>query len=187
MKKNYDLEEEHSFVTNLPKYLKEDFLKQTHKSVFHQLSFFTLLMEKTIYSLAQNIEMRMCHPEETIRNVTDDFHLWIMRAGVVGLACQKRDSDLAGKIMDQITVKQGGVPFILSLNFITKRQLPFEFKSLEYSSFYFMEFTKLISSLRENDSDFQYYAFMRDKHNNLPDEFEPRKCPHCQDRFHYKL
>lgn len=124
------MDDEHEFVKNLPEYLKEEFLKQTHRNVFHQLPFFTFLMEKTIYNLAQNIEMKMCHPEETIRNLTDDFHLWIMRSGKVGVGCHKSDSILGGKIMDQIEVKEGGAPFILSLNFITKKHLPFEFKSL---------------------------------------------------------
>ena len=131
--------------------------------------------------------MRMCHPQETIRHLKDDFHLWIMRSGQVGVSCQKNDTLIGGKIMDQIVVKKGKAPFILSLNFITKRHLSYEFKSLEYSSFYFIPFSNFIKALRQNDSDYQYYAFMRDKHNNLPDEFQPKKCPYCKDHFHYKM
>jgi len=43
--------------------LKYDFLKETNKSVFNQLPFFQFMMEKTIYNLAEKIEMLMSHPE----------------------------------------------------------------------------------------------------------------------------
>lgn len=78
--------------------------------------------------------------------------------------------------MDKIMLKEGDKPFVLSLNFMTKKQLPYEFKSLEYSSFYYMDFQKLMDSLRQSDLDFQYYSYMKDKIKNIPDEFEVKKC-----------
>jgi hypothetical protein len=171
----------------LPKYLKYDFLKETNKSVFNQLPFFMFTMEKTIYNLARNIEMRMSHPEEVIRNTTDDFHLWILKSGEVGLAYCRRGADVNGQIIDKIVVRGNSQPALLSLNFITKKQLPYEIKSLQYSSFYFLEFHKLIASLKESDNDFLHYAYMRDKINNVPDEFEVHPCRICEGRFHYKF
>ena len=100
-------------------------------------------MEKTIYNLAEKIEMLMSHPEEIIRNKTDDFNLWILRSGEVGLIYQRPGADCNGDIIDKIVVKDNE-PFILSLNFITKKQLPYEIKSLQYSSFYYLSFQKLI-------------------------------------------
>lgn len=138
LKKNFNFDEEYKFIGNLPKYLKYDFLKQTHKTVFNNLPFFRFMMEKTIYNLAEKIEMLMSHPEEIIRNKTEDFNLWIMRSGEVGLVCSRGGSDLNNQIMDKIVMENNAQPFVLSLNFITKQQLPYEFKSLEYSSFYFM-------------------------------------------------
>ena len=110
----------------------------------------------------------MSHPEEIIRNKTDDFNLWILRSGAVGLVYQRPGADFNGQIIDKIVVK-GNEPFILSLNFITKRQLPYEIKSLQYSSFYYLDFQTLISTLKENISDFYYYSYMRDKIKNIPD------------------
>jgi hypothetical protein len=52
LKKNFNFDEEYKFIGNLPKYLKYDFLKQTHKTVFNNLPFFRFMMEKTIYSIA---------------------------------------------------------------------------------------------------------------------------------------
>lgn len=51
------------FIANLPKYLKYDFLKETNKTVFNQIPFFRFMMEKTVYNLAEKIEMLMSHPE----------------------------------------------------------------------------------------------------------------------------
>lgn len=80
----------------------------------------------------------MSHPEEIIRNKSDDFNLWILRSGEVGLTFERRGSDMNGEIMDKIVVKGNQQPFLLSLNFITKNQLNYEMKSLQYSSLYFL-------------------------------------------------
>lgn len=61
-----------------------------------------------------------------------------MRSGEVGLVCSRGGSDLNNQIVDKIVLENNAQPFVLSLNFITKQQLAYEFKSLEYSSFYFM-------------------------------------------------
>lgn len=46
----------------MPKYLKYDFLKETYKIVFENMPFFHYLTDKTIYNMAEKIEMVMCHP-----------------------------------------------------------------------------------------------------------------------------
>ena len=40
--------------------------------------------------------MLMSHPEEIIRNKDDDFNLWILRSGEVGLTHLRRGSDING-------------------------------------------------------------------------------------------
>ena len=46
--------------------------------------------------------MVMAHPEEIIRNKTDDFNLWILRNGEVGLSYNRRGADINGQIIDKI-------------------------------------------------------------------------------------
>ena len=145
------------------------------------------MAEKTIYNLSEKIEMVMSHPEEVIMNKTDDFNLWILRSGKVGLTYSRPGSELSGQIMDSVAVKEGKEPMALSLNFITKKQLTYEVKSLSYSSFYYLDFKKLIETLKDSESDFQYYCFVRDKLKNIPDEFDVARCKVCKNRFHFKF
>ena len=47
---------------NLPQEMKKDYLKQSNKKIFQQIRFFKNFMNKTLYNLAEKIEMRVTHP-----------------------------------------------------------------------------------------------------------------------------
>jgi len=65
--------------------------------------------------LAEKIEMRVSHPEETIRHIGDDFNLLILRRGELGLVCRKPESDIHGRVMDSVSVTGNENPKLVSL------------------------------------------------------------------------
>lgn len=62
IKKKFNVEEEQSFIQSLPQTMKKEYLKESNKSVFHALPFFSSLVDKTIYGFAEKIEMMISHP-----------------------------------------------------------------------------------------------------------------------------
>lgn len=108
-----------------------------------------------------------------------------MRSGSVGLIGSQRGKR-NGEIIDRVDIRNNE-PVVLSLNFITKRQLPYLVKSLQYCSYYYLKFSAFIDILKNNYPDFLHYSLMRDKIKNIPDEFEVFPCSICQDKFHYKF
>lgn len=62
----------------------------------------------------------MTHPQETIRNIDDDFNLMILKEGEIGYACKKKGCEFNDEIVDFIKVRSGENPFLTSLDFISK-------------------------------------------------------------------
>ena len=52
IRKQFNIEEEKSFVESLPTNMKKDYLRESNKSIFQHLPFFTGLVNKTIFKLS---------------------------------------------------------------------------------------------------------------------------------------
>ena len=52
IKKKFNIEEEKTFVKSLPSTMKKDYLKESNKSIFQELPFFSSLVDKTLFNLA---------------------------------------------------------------------------------------------------------------------------------------
>ena len=115
IKKNFNIEEEKAFLENLPTDLKKEYLKESNKTIFENLIFFKNLMDKTLYSLAENIEVNICHPEQVFKKIEDNFNLYILRSGEVGLTSKRRGCDFNGLEMDSKKVRENEKPFLLGL------------------------------------------------------------------------
>lgn len=61
--------------------MKRDYLKESNKSIFSELPFFSGLIDKTLYQFAEKIEMNISHPEQFLRRIDDDYNLLILRQG----------------------------------------------------------------------------------------------------------
>lgn len=55
IKKKFNIEEENCFVNKLPTGFKKEFLKESNKAIFQNIIFFSSLVEKTLYALAEKI------------------------------------------------------------------------------------------------------------------------------------
>lgn len=180
IKKKFSLEEEKHFIEKLPNGFKKEVLKESNKHIFDKLPFFHNLMEKTLYSLAEKIEMCIYHPEEIIQPLEDNYHLFILKAGEIGYVSKKNESRHFNRVIDVRKVAQEDNPFLINLHFITKRRPNFEVKSLVYSVLYHLEFEKLIAILEESPMDYELYSYLRDKNKNVIDELEVFPCEYCK-------
>ena len=79
IKKKFNIEEEQSFIRSLPSTIKKEYLKESNKSIFNELPFFGSLVDKTLYSFAEKIEMSISHPEQLLRQMDDNYNLHILR------------------------------------------------------------------------------------------------------------
>lgn len=70
-------------------------------------------------------------------------------------------------------------PFLLGLEFLTRKRPNYEIKSLEYSVIYHLEYEKLIKNLKESQMDYHHFCFLRDKDRTNIDEFEVYPCEYC--------
>jgi hypothetical protein len=77
-------------------------------------------LDRTLYNFAEHLEIRITHPQQIIRNVDDDFNLMILKKGEIGYACKKTGCDFNDEIVDFIKISAGEVPFLTSLDFISK-------------------------------------------------------------------
>ena len=72
-------------------------------------------MDKTLYKLAEKIEMSITHPQQILRQKDDEFNLLVLREGEVGFTVKKNSCSFNGKIVDTIKVNKNDKPFILGL------------------------------------------------------------------------
>jgi len=115
IKKNFNIAEEKLFLENLPSDLKKEYLKESNKAIFENLTFFKNLMNKTLYSLAEKIEVNICHPEEIFKKIEDTFNLYILRSGEVALTTKKGGSDFNNFVIDTKKMGENEKPFLLGL------------------------------------------------------------------------
>ena len=113
-----------------------------------KLIFFKDLLDKTLYSFAAKIETKISHPQEVIRAINDDFDLLILRQGAIGYGCMKKGCALNEEIIDLVSVKEGGEPFLTSLDFISKIRPVYEIISLSFSVLFRLDYSNLIEITR---------------------------------------
>lgn len=95
--------------------MKKDYLKESNKSIFQELPFFSSLVDKTLYSLAEKIEMTISHPEQVLRRKDDDYNLLILREGEIGYTAKQRNCKFNDMVIDKVHIKANEKPFILGL------------------------------------------------------------------------
>ena len=137
-------------------------------------------MNRTLYSLAEKIEMTISHPEQILRRIDDDFNLLILREGEVGYTVKRRGCNFNDMVIDKAKVKVNESPFILGLEFITRSRPLYETKSLSYSVIYSLPYEDLLSILRESQMDYVHFCFLRDRTMTSLDQFEVFNCTICK-------
>lgn len=110
-----------------------------------------------------------------------------MRKGHIGYVCRKNGCEFNDAIADEIRVGSGDIPFLTSLDFISKTRPQYEIKSLQFSVLFTMGYKKFIEIFRKSDMDYELYCFLRDKCRNIPDEFEVKSCEFCKQFNHFKF
>ena len=130
IRKKFNLEEENNFLQKLPSDLKKDYLKESNRSIFYHLTFFGNLVDKTLYAFAEHIEMSISHPEQTLRRLDDEYNLLILRQGEIGFTSKRRNCNFNDMIIDRVKVTDVKRPFLLGLEFLTRRRPVYEIKSL---------------------------------------------------------
>jgi hypothetical protein len=73
------------------------------------------LIDKTLYALAESIEMSISHPEQTLRRLEDDYNLLILRQGEIGFTSKRRNCGFNDMIIDRVKVTDMKKPFLLGL------------------------------------------------------------------------
>lgn len=134
--------------------------------------------------------MSISHPQQILRRLDDEFNLLILRQGEVGFTSKRRNCNFNDFVIDRVKIKdssESSKPFLLGLEFMTRRRPIYEVKSLEYSVIYQLEYEKLIKNLKESEMDYHHFCFLRDKDKTVIDEFEVFPCEHCPKQFHTKF
>lgn len=80
--------------------MKKEYLKQSNKNIFENIHFFKSFISKTLYNLAEKIEMRVSHPEEVIQHLYDDYNLIILKTGRLGFAYKRPNFEMKQLVMD---------------------------------------------------------------------------------------
>lgn len=145
-------------------------MKESHKKVFSNLYLFKGFIDKTLYNFAEKIEMKIAHPEEIVKSISDDFNLMILKQGTLGYVCRNQNwPNFNDLIINTLKVKNDETPLLTSMSFIYKKRQSYEIKSLEYSILLAMDYDKFITILKETDMDYELYCLLRDKIKNIPD------------------
>ena len=115
IRKKFNLEEENHFLQKLPVDLKKEYLKESNRTIFYSLVFFGGLVEKTLYGIAQRIQMSISHPMQTLRKLDDSYNLLILRQGEIGFVPKRRNCNFNDMLIDRVKVKDMKKPFLLGL------------------------------------------------------------------------
>ncbi len=127
------------------------------------MPFFNSLNKKTILSLAEAVCRRITHPDEIIKRKGEVADFTILQRGTVGLVCKRNKSLLNGTAIETFSVNENEKPKILSLDFIKRKIINYEVKSLFYSVIYYLDYDNFMMSLKECDMDFDLFCQMKDK------------------------
>lgn len=77
----------------------------------------------------------------------------ILKKGEIGYIC-KKNGILNDEIVDLIKVGNRDVPFLTSLDFLSKKRPLYEIKSLTFSVLYKLNYTHFIEIFKESDMDY---------------------------------
>ena len=139
-------------------------------------------MERTLFSFAQKIETRVCHPEEIVQHLDDPHNLLILKGGEIGFTCKKPGCKYNSTVIDQLKVLNLANPVLISLGFIRNPRLTYEIKSLAYSVLYFLDYESILGILKASQMDYEHYCLLKDRMLNIPDEFELFNCEICKEK-----
>lgn len=95
--------------------MQKDYLKESNKSIFQELPFFSGLIDKTLASFAEKIEMTISHPEQILRRKDDEYNLLILREGEIGYTVKKNSCNFNNLVIDRVRINKNDRPFILGL------------------------------------------------------------------------
>ena len=101
--------------------MKKDYLKQSNKKIFEEIPFFTNFMSKTLFNLAEKIEMKVTHPEEVVQHLNDDYNLMILKSGSLGFVAKRPNVSIKPFVMDILSMN-GDSPILVNLDFIPRKR-----------------------------------------------------------------
>jgi hypothetical protein len=78
---------------------------ETNKKLLKSLPFFSCLLDKTIYKIAQHMERHIYYPEETIKTISSNFAIYVLEHGKVGYICKKFGSKYNNVVANEVRVK----------------------------------------------------------------------------------
>ena len=104
--KKFNHETDKKFIERLPSHVKSELLKQSNKRIFKNLFFFDKLTFKTLFQLAEIIEVKIAYPEELIFSVGQEKNFMILREGEVGYFTNNPESKYDHWLIDKLAVKK---------------------------------------------------------------------------------
>lgn len=125
-------------MESLPSKLQVEYRKEANKILFDGLGFLSNLSKKTLLSMAECIERKICHPDETVLKKGAKAEFMILQNGTLCLACKtnKCESPLNGKVIETLQVKDNEKAKLISLDFIKNKAVDYDIKSKKYSILY---------------------------------------------------
>lgn len=83
--------------------MQREYRKEANKILFDGLGFLSNLSKKSLLTLAEEVNRKICHPEEIVvrkDNITD---FCILQKGTLAFTCRVR-SNLDGKVIENLIV-----------------------------------------------------------------------------------
>ena len=116
--------------------------------------------------------MFVSYPEEIIFNTEKASTILILREGKIGFCTKLPGSQFNETIVNQLNIENEGSPSLLSLDYIFKRPINYELKSLNYSLLYQIDYMVLKEIIKLSKLDFENFCMMLDRSNHILDEYE---------------
>ena len=98
--------------------------------------------------------MFVSYPEEIIFNNEKASTILILREGKIGFCTKQPASEFNETIVNELDIKNSSSPSLLSLDFIFKRPINYELKSLNYSLLYQIDYLVLKEIVKLSKLDF---------------------------------
>ena len=162
IKETFEHDARDEVIEFLPRHLQSEYRKEANKILFDGLGFLNNLSKKSLLTLAEEVNRRICHPEEVIvkkGNITD---FCIIQKGCVAFTCRNR-SDLDNKVIELLAVEGESKPKIMSLDFIKNKPTSYNIKSVNYSIIYYLNREDFMRSLSSSEMDYQLFCLIKDR------------------------
>ena len=115
--------------------------------------------------------MFVSYPEQIVFNQEKAHNFLILREGKIGYCTKLIGSDFNETIFNEVKIKEGNSPSLLSLDFLFHKPINYEIKTLKYSLMYQIEFSVLKEMVQQNTLDFENFCMILDRSNHILDEF----------------